>query len=120
MGYRVAGQRPEISQKNVLFICCHAAQTYSSIFAAEQNTDHRRKKCPPQEKSLFAYFFGVVKSKASVGTRPDGVAFCFYNSGHIKEHPPARITRFPPVKQGGLRGWIPDYTIENDENQTFN
>jgi hypothetical protein len=56
---------------------CHAAHTYSLIFAAEQNTDHRRKKCPPQEISLFAYFFGVEKSKASDGTRPVGLAFDF-------------------------------------------
>jgi len=52
-------------------------------FAAEQNTDHWRKKCPPQEKSLFAYFFGVVKSKASVGTRPDGAAFDFVTIRHM-------------------------------------
>jgi len=41
---------------------------------AEQNTDRWRKKCPPQEKSLFAYFFGVVKSMAPDGARPVGFA----------------------------------------------
>jgi len=59
MGYRVAGQRSEISQKNVLFICCHAAQTYSLTFAAEQNTDHWRKKCPPQEQAFLHTFLAL-------------------------------------------------------------
>jgi hypothetical protein len=33
------------------------------------------KKCPPQETSLFAYFFGVEKSTSSDGTRPVGLDF---------------------------------------------
>ncbi len=59
MGYRVAEQRPEISQKNVLFICCHAAQTYSSTCVAAQNTDHGRKKCPPQEQAFLLTFLAL-------------------------------------------------------------
>ena len=40
---------------------CHAAQTYSSIFAAEQNTDHRQKKCPPQEQAFLLTFLALKK-----------------------------------------------------------
>jgi hypothetical protein len=40
-------------------------------------TKHRplAKEVPSAGASLFAYFFGVEKSKASDGTRPVGFAF---------------------------------------------
>ena len=125
-GYKVANQAQAIRISTHLIVCrVQKSRDWSSVprstdvlinLAAEQNTDHWRKKCPPQEKSLFAYFFGVVKSMASVGTRPDGVAFDFgtYSAEVLKPSrtPPCSWYSLPPCKTRGIEG---DYTLGNDD-----
>jgi hypothetical protein len=49
---------------------CHAALMCSLTFVAEHNTDHRRKKCPPQEPAFLLTFLALKKVRRLAGRAP--------------------------------------------------
>jgi len=68
-GYKVANQAQAMRiniylqfvgfKKAGIGLRCHIAQKYSFTFAAEQNTDHWQKKCPPQEQAFLHTFLAL-------------------------------------------------------------